>query len=30
MVKYLEYLTPAETNYRYKSMIDKDVFGDVG
>ncbi|GEL11855.1 DNA helicase-2 / ATP-dependent DNA helicase PcrA [Flavobacterium glycines] len=27
--QYLEYLTPAETNYRFKPMIDKDVFGDV-
>lgn len=27
--KYLEYLTPTETNYRYKPMIDADVFGDV-
>lgn len=27
--KYLEYLTPVETNYRYKPMIDADVFGDV-
>jgi DNA helicase-2/ATP-dependent DNA helicase PcrA len=26
--QYLEYLTPAES-YRYKSMIDKDIFGDV-
>jgi DNA helicase-2/ATP-dependent DNA helicase PcrA len=22
---YLEYLTPAESSYRYKSMIDKDI-----
>jgi DNA helicase-2/ATP-dependent DNA helicase PcrA len=27
--KYLEYLTPAETNYRYKPMINADIFGDV-
>lgn len=27
--QYLEYLTPAETNYRFKPMIDKDIFGDV-
>jgi DNA helicase-2/ATP-dependent DNA helicase PcrA len=27
--QYLEYLTPAESSYRYKSMIDKDIFGDV-
>ncbi|MGO4821635.1 MULTISPECIES: ATP-dependent helicase [unclassified Flavobacterium] len=27
--QYLEYLTPAESNYRYKPMIDKDIFGDV-
>jgi DNA helicase-2/ATP-dependent DNA helicase PcrA len=23
--QYLEYLTPAESSYRYKSMIDKDI-----
>jgi DNA helicase-2/ATP-dependent DNA helicase PcrA len=27
--QYLEYLTPAENNYRYKPMIDTDIFGDV-
>ncbi|CAM3692920.1 ATP-dependent helicase [Flavobacterium chungbukense] len=27
--QFLEYLTPAETNYRYKSPIDGDIFGDV-
>jgi DNA helicase-2/ATP-dependent DNA helicase PcrA len=27
--EYLEYLTPEETNYRYKPMIDHDIFGDV-
>ena len=27
--QYLEYLTPAESNYRYKPTIDKDIFGDV-
>jgi len=27
--QYLEYLTPSETNYRYKSPIDGDIFGDV-
>jgi DNA helicase-2/ATP-dependent DNA helicase PcrA len=27
--QYLEYLTPAENNYRYKPMIDSDIFGDV-
>lgn len=27
--EYLEYLTPAEGNYRYKPMIDMDIFGDV-
>ncbi|ALM50619.1 ATP-dependent DNA helicase [Flavobacterium psychrophilum] len=27
--KYLEFLTPTETNYRYKPMINADVFGDV-
>ncbi|WP_297334060.1 UvrD-helicase domain-containing protein [Flavobacterium sp.] len=26
---YLEYLTPTETNYRYKPMINTDIFGDV-
>ncbi|RYZ63418.1 MAG: ATP-dependent DNA helicase, partial [Proteobacteria bacterium] len=26
---YLEYLTQPETNYRYKPMIDADIFGDV-
>ncbi|MFT3795726.1 ATP-dependent helicase [Flavobacterium sp.] len=27
--QYLEYLTAEETNYRYKPMIDVDIFGDV-
>jgi DNA helicase-2/ATP-dependent DNA helicase PcrA len=27
--QYLEYMTPPENNYRYKPMIDSDVFGDV-
>ena len=27
--QYLEYLTPAETNYKYKPRIDSDIFGDV-
>ncbi len=27
--QYLEYLTPEESNYRYKPMIDNDIFGDV-
>ncbi len=27
--QYLEYLTPVETNYRYKPSIDVDIFGDV-
>ena len=27
--QYLEYLTVEETNYRYKPMIDSDIFGDV-
>jgi len=27
--EYLEYLTPEENNYRYKPMIDIDIFGDV-
>ncbi|MFW0735757.1 ATP-dependent helicase [Flavobacterium sp. T12S277] len=27
--QYLEYLTPSETNYRYKSPIDGDIFGDI-
>lgn len=26
---YLEYLTPEESNYRYKPMINADIFGDV-
>lgn len=27
--QYIEYLTPIETNYRYKPMINADIFGDV-
>jgi len=27
--QYLEYLTAPETNYRYKSTINPDIFGDV-
>ncbi len=27
--EYLEYLSPEETNYRYRPMIDNDIFGDV-
>lgn len=27
--QYLEFLTPPETNYRYKSGINADIFGDV-
>ncbi|HEY0046948.1 MAG TPA: UvrD-helicase domain-containing protein [Flavobacterium sp.] len=27
--QYLEYLTPEESGYRYKPMIDNDIFGDV-
>jgi DNA helicase-2/ATP-dependent DNA helicase PcrA len=27
--QYLEYLSIEETNYRYKPMIDNDIFGDV-
>ncbi len=27
--QYLEYLSVEETNYRYKPMIDNDIFGDV-
>ncbi|TDS65050.1 ATP-dependent helicase [Myroides indicus] len=27
--QYLEYLTPPETNYRYKPSINADIFGDV-
>jgi DNA helicase-2/ATP-dependent DNA helicase PcrA len=27
--QYLEYLTAEETNYRYKPMIDSDIFGDI-
>lgn len=26
---FLEYLMPPETNYRYKPMIDSDIFGDA-
>ncbi len=27
--QYLEYLSVEETNYRYKPMIDSDIFGDI-
>lgn len=27
--QYLEFLSPPETNYRYKSTINPDIFGDV-
>lgn len=27
--EFLEYITPVETNYRYKPLIDNDIFGDV-
>lgn len=27
--QYLEYLTAIENNYRYKPMIDSDIFGEV-
>ena len=27
--QYLEYITPPESNYRYKPTIDADIFGDV-
>lgn len=27
--QYLEYLSPVETNYRYKPTINADIFGDV-
>ncbi|MVX36576.1 ATP-dependent helicase [Myroides sp. LoEW2-1] len=27
--QYLEYLTPVETNYRYKPMMNTDIFGDA-
>lgn len=27
--QFLEYLTPAENGYRFKPMIDSDIFGDV-
>jgi DNA helicase-2/ATP-dependent DNA helicase PcrA len=27
--QYLEYLTAEENNYRYKPMIDSDIFGDI-
>lgn len=26
---YIQYLTPTETNYRYKPMIDSDIFEDI-
>lgn len=26
---YLEYLSPPEVNYKYKPMIDSDIFGDI-
>ena len=25
----MEYLTPEENNYRYKPLIDSDIFGDI-
>lgn len=27
--QYLEYINPQETGYRYKPMIDMDIFGDI-
>ncbi len=27
--QYLEYMTPPENNYRYKPMIDSDIFDDI-
>ena len=27
--QYVEYLTPEETSYRYKPLIDNDIFGDI-
>src|SRR5690606_41694270 len=27
--QYLEFLSPPETNYSYKSTINPDIFGDV-
>jgi DNA helicase-2/ATP-dependent DNA helicase PcrA len=27
--EFLEYITPKEANYRFKPMIDADIFGDV-
>ncbi|MBS1534903.1 MAG: UvrD-helicase domain-containing protein [Bacteroidetes bacterium] len=27
--QYLEYLTPEESNYRFKPMIDTDIFGEI-
>jgi DNA helicase-2/ATP-dependent DNA helicase PcrA len=27
--QYLEYMNPEENNYRYKPMIDTDIFGDI-
>jgi len=27
--KFIDYVTPIETNYRYKPLIDTDIFGEV-
>lgn len=27
--KFIDYVTPIETNYRYKPLIDSDIFGEV-
>lgn len=27
--QYLEYLTPADSGYRFKPLIDNDIFGDI-
>lgn len=27
--QYLEYITPKESNYRFKPLVDNDIFGDV-
>ena len=27
--KFIDYVTPIETNYKYKPLIDSDIFGDV-
>ncbi len=27
--QYIDYVTPIETNYRYKPLIDSDIFGEI-